>query len=106
MLHFAKEKRTLHIGFRHNELRVVAKSFLFHPDTLIAKVPLVSLRLLQSDHRSPRISCLPVDIQHAESVNALVFDVDLKTLTLECDDKKEVFSFSDEEWEQLMEFLK
>lgn len=106
MLHFAKERRTIHIGFRHNEFRVVAKSYLFHPDTLIAKVSPSSLKLLQSGKRSVLMNCFPVDLQHAKSVDTLLFDLNKRTLTLVLDGQKEVFQFTEEEWKQLMEFLK
>jgi hypothetical protein len=106
MLHFAKEKRTLHVSFRNDELRVVAKSFLFNPDTLIAKVPLRWLELLRVGQRTVRMNGLPVDLQHSQSVDSIFFDVEKRTLALEFDEKEEVFQFTEEEWKELMKFLK
>lgn len=104
MLHFSNKGRTIHLLFRNDEFRIVAKSHLFHPDTLIAKIHFKDLCLLKLAEKSLRIKCLPIDLQHSQAVEHLHFSLPERKLMLEFDSKEEVFEFSEQEWRDIIQF--
>lgn len=104
-LHFSRSKQTIHLIKRGEDLRVVVKSVLFNPSTLIFIICDKELSLIGLAKRSLRLKGIASELQHSTTINYLFIDKEKREMVLEFDEKTETLCFSEEEWYQVIAFF-
>ena len=104
-LHFARHKKTIHMIKRHEEFRLVVKSSLHVPDTLIAKIPLADLSFVSLSNKKTKLKSIEFSLNHSTRIESLLVDKEKKEITLEFNENKEVLSFTSKEWNEILSFI-